>query len=94
MLRYASYVYDPESGLYYCSARYYDPVTRQFTTSDSAKADGEQSVYQYCGGNPVERTDTSGLEWCGAFKYWSYMGIRAAVDVRWYYNGTGIFDVR
>ncbi len=31
-LRYASYAYDSESGLYYCSARYYDPATRQFTS--------------------------------------------------------------
>ena len=60
VLRYASYVYDPESGLYYCSARYYDPVTRQWTTADSAKADSEESAYQYCGGQPVEREDPSG----------------------------------
>ena len=47
--------------LYYCSARYYDPATRQWTTADSAKADGEESAYQYCGGNPVVGTDDSGL---------------------------------
>ena len=34
VLRYASYAYDAESGLYYCSARYYDPATRQWTTGD------------------------------------------------------------
>ena len=61
VLRYASYVYDPESSLYYCSARYYDPTTRQWTTADSAKADGEESAYQYCGGNPIVGTDRSGL---------------------------------
>jgi len=33
-LRYAGYVFDPESGYYYCSARMYDPVTRQFTSKD------------------------------------------------------------
>ena len=60
VLRYASYVYDPESGLYYCSARYYDPATRQWTTADSAKADGEESAYLYCGGNPVVCVDPSG----------------------------------
>ena len=59
-LRYADYVYDPESGLYYCSARYYDPVTRQWTTADSAKADGEESPYQYCSGHPTDQSDPSG----------------------------------
>ena len=59
----ASYVYDQESGLYYCSARYYDPASRQWTTADSAKADGEQSAYQYCGGDPVEMVDPTGTSW-------------------------------
>lgn len=62
LLRYASYCYDAESGLYYCSARYYDPATRQWTTADSAKADGEESAYQYCSGDPVGNVDPSG-EW-------------------------------
>ena len=60
MLRYAGYVYDSESGLYYCTARYYDPATRQWTTADSAKADGEESAYQYCGGDPVGSRDPEG----------------------------------
>jgi RHS repeat-associated protein len=59
VLRYASYCYDPESGLYYLSARSYDPQTRQFLSKDDAKADGEESEYQYCGGNPA-RVDPSG----------------------------------
>jgi RHS repeat-associated protein len=59
--RYAGYVCDSESSLYYCSARYYDPSTRQFTTADSAKADVEESAYQYCRGNPIENTDSMGL---------------------------------
>jgi len=65
----ASYTYDAESGLYYCSARYYDPATRQWTTGDPAKADGEESSYQYCAGNPVADSDPSG-EWSlgNAFK--------------------------
>lgn len=61
MLRYASYAFDGESGLYYCSARYYDPATRQWTTGDPAKADGEESAYQYCGGDPIARFDPNGM---------------------------------
>jgi RHS repeat-associated protein len=60
ILRYAGYAYDAESGLYYCSARYYDPVTRQFISKDEAKADGEESAYQYCGGEPVGKVDAAG----------------------------------
>jgi RHS repeat-associated protein len=60
VLRYAFYAYDPESGLYYCSARYYDPTTRQWTTADSAKADGEESAYRYCMGQPATSVDPSG----------------------------------
>ena len=60
-LRYAAYTYDQESALYYLSARYYDPATRQFITKDPAKTDGEESPYQYCGGDPVGRVDPSGM---------------------------------
>ena len=63
VLRYAGYVFDSESGLYYCSARYFDPATRQFLTADSAKADGEESAYQYCSGNPVTAKDATGTCW-------------------------------
>jgi len=60
VLRYASYAWDAESSLYYCSARYYDPATRQWTTGDPAKADGEESAYQYCAGDPVGSVDPTG----------------------------------
>ena len=60
VLRYASYVCDPESGLYYCLARYYDSATRQWTTADAAKADGEETAYQYAAGDPTEMTDPDG----------------------------------
>ena len=60
VLRYASYCYDEHSGLYYLSQRYYDPATASFITKDPAKADGEESAYQYCGGDPVGKVDPSG----------------------------------
>jgi RHS repeat-associated protein len=60
-LRYAGYCFDAEEGLYYLSARTYDPLTRQFLSKDPAKADGEESAYQYCGGDPVGKVDPSGL---------------------------------
>jgi RHS repeat-associated protein len=60
-LRYAGCCYDGFSGLYCCSQRYYDPATASFITKDPAKADGEGSAYQYCGGDPVGKVDPSGL---------------------------------
>jgi RHS repeat-associated protein len=62
VLRYAGYCYDSESGMYYLSARHYDPVTRQFLSKDLSRNDGEQSAYQYCGGNPVANVDPTGLK--------------------------------
>ncbi len=59
-LRYAGYTYDSFSGLYYCSQRYYDPVTMQFISRDALQSDGEESAYQYCAGNPVGFTDPTG----------------------------------
>jgi len=60
-LRYAGYAYDSFSGLYYCSQRYYDPATAQFISRDPVLSDAEGSAYQYCGGDPVNKTDPSGL---------------------------------
>lgn len=60
VLRYAGYTYDSEPGLYYLSARSYDPKTRQFLSKDLSRNDGEQSAYQYCGGNPVANIDPTG----------------------------------
>jgi RHS repeat-associated protein len=68
-LRYAGYVYDDESGLYYCSARYYDPITCQFISKDPARADGEESAYQYCGGDPVGKVDPSGEQAVGFSRF-------------------------
>jgi RHS repeat-associated protein len=59
-LRYASYTLDESSGLYYCSQRYYDPAVAAFISKDPARADGEESAYQYCGGDPVGKVDPSG----------------------------------
>jgi RHS repeat-associated protein len=85
-LTYAGYVYDSESNLYYCNARYYDPATRQWTTADPAKADGEESSYQYSNGNPVAFSDPTGQQVGGhwVYKYvFSNINKDYAVRVRW-----------
>lgn len=85
-LRYAGYAFDSITGLHYLSARYYDPATYQFISKDPAKADGEESAYQYCGGDPVGYVDPSGEikirkdesyyihDWGGRWRYWFAQG--------------------
>lgn len=57
---------DVTSGLDYYGARYYDPVAGQFMSADSIMPGGGFDVwglsrYAYVEGNPVIRTDPSGL---------------------------------
>ena len=71
-LRYAGYVFDSETRLYYCSERYYDPSVGAFISKDPAKAGGEKSAYGYCGGEPIDRTDPSGRCYRGADGSWRH----------------------
>ena len=49
---------DPESGLTYMRARYYEPGTGRFLTEDPS-GDG-LNWYSYCGNDPVNAVDSSG----------------------------------
>lgn len=51
---------DPESGLIYLRARYYDPATAQFLTRDPA-VQTTQAPYNYTGNNPFNRADPTGM---------------------------------
>ena len=51
---------DPETGLYYFNARWYDPVLGRFTTEDPAR-DG-LNWFVYVGHNPLRFIDPTGLE--------------------------------
>jgi hypothetical protein len=51
---------DPETGLIYLRARYYDPATAQFLSRDPAVA-LTQSAYGYVDGNPLNSTDPTGM---------------------------------
>ena len=99
VLRYGGYAYDWWSGLYYCSARYYDPVTRQWISKDPANADGEASEYQYCDGDPTGETDPAGCtkiesaNWCGYRQdASSVQGIRGAFTFK-QCKGSDAYDV-
>lgn len=58
--------WDKDSGLYYFSARYYDPFTGRFTTADSQVQGGSErdtasiNPYAYANNSPIVYTDPSG----------------------------------
>ena len=62
--RYAGYVYDGETELYYLNARYYDSKIARFLQEDtfSGYADDPLSLnlYSYCVNNPISYTDSTG----------------------------------
>lgn len=66
-LRYRGYVYDREllghgeaSGWYWLSVRHYDPATGRFLQPDPSEREGTRS-YVYCGDDPLDCADPSGL---------------------------------
>jgi RHS repeat-associated protein len=68
-LRYRSYVYDEETGLYYVSSRYYSPEICRFINADDVDLLGANddfaslNLFVYCGNNPVSREDPNGGFW-------------------------------
>ena len=64
-IRYRSYYYDKETGLYYLNSRYYDPETGRFISPDSLdyldpETLGGINLYSYCNNNPVMFADPRG----------------------------------
>ena len=83
-LRYRGYVYDTETGLYYLSSRYYNPVWGRFINADSYASTGQgfdgNNMFAYCGNNPVTGYDPAGtLDWGNLFKGsgWLAVGVTA-----------------
>jgi RHS repeat-associated protein len=62
--RFTGREFDPESGLYYYRARYYNSRMGRFLTKDPIGfAGGDVNLFRYLGNNPVNRRDPSGLIW-------------------------------
>lgn len=74
--RFTSYDRSNTTGLDYAVNRHYDAVQGRFTQADplgmgaSSLADPQSlNMYAYCGGDPINRTDPSGLFWGKLFKF-------------------------
>jgi RHS repeat-associated protein len=53
--------YDPETGLRYYRARYYDQAAGRFISEDPLRFRGDRNLYVYGINNPVSNNDPSGL---------------------------------
>ena len=67
-IRYRSYYYDVETGLYYLKTRYYDPRVCRFISPDSTdyldpSMISGMNLCAYCGNNPVMYSDEEGTFW-------------------------------
>ena len=90
-LRYRSYYYDSETGMYFLQSRYYDPAICRFINADGYASTGQgiigHNMFAYCGNNPVMRFDPSGHapEWW----QWAVSGAMVVAGIAMVATGVG-----
>ena len=69
-IRYRSYYYDSDIGLYYLGTRWYSPRFHRFMSPDNVDVTAatpsgltDKNLYAYCDNNPVMRVDYTGEFW-------------------------------
>ena len=79
-VRFAGRELDPETGLYYNRARYYDPQLGRFVSEDPIGIAGGLNQYAYGFNNPVDVRDPSGTCPCAIpLAYWAYAAAAAGI---------------
>ena len=80
-IRYRSYYYDVETGLYYLQSRYYDPDVGRFINADTTSVLEDAmydinglNLYAYCDNNPVAGRDDE-----GDASFWKKLAVAVAV---------------
>lgn len=67
---YTSREYEKDVGIYFYRARYYDPGTGRFLSSDPLAEKGHQVLsYRYASNSPLSFADPQGLATCQAIRY-------------------------
>ncbi|WP_051943367.1 MULTISPECIES: RHS repeat-associated core domain-containing protein [Luteibacter] len=94
---YTGHVNDPDSGLVYMQARYYDPSIGRFLSTDPART-GEGSLDQfnrfaYAKNNPVSNIDPDGRQTVPRDAYSQYWSSAPANDLFTQQNGNAAFVV-
>jgi RHS repeat-associated protein len=86
-IRYRGYYFDVETGFYYCRTRYYDAEVCRWISPDIVEilhltkhqVNG-LNLYMYCGNDPVNQIDPSGL-------FWKKVGQALLGPVSWLFGG-------
>jgi len=83
--------WDPETGLYYYRARYYDPKIGRFISEDPIGFRGGVNFYAYVGNRPTNAVDPFGLDY---IIFTPGGGTTSAGTVHWMLdNGTTLFTL-
>ena len=83
-LRYRGYVYDTETGFYYLTSRYYNPVWGRFINADGYASTGQgftgDNMFAYWNDNPVNYNDSERTEPELAMGWAASMSWLSAID--------------
>jgi RHS repeat-associated protein len=80
-------LYDPDTGLVEFGCRWYDAETGRWISKDPILLDGGWNVYAFCGNDPINRTDPSGLY---SFWQWTSQVIGAVTGAAQALGGFGL----